>query len=58
MESAGEPGRVNISQATYDLVKDDSKFIFESRGSIEVKGIGTVPMWFADIETTNAPSAS
>jgi len=58
MESAGEPGRVNISHATHDLVKDDPKFIFDSRGSIEVKGIGTVPMWFADIETRNAPSAS
>lgn len=58
MESAGQPARVNISQATYDLVKSQPEFAFASRGSIEVKGIGSMPMWFVDAKTINAPSAS
>ena len=40
MESNGEVGRVNISEDTYKLLKDDPQFIFESRGKIEVKGKG------------------
>jgi len=54
MESAGEIGKVNISQATYELLKrDDSTslsvsadFVFESRGMIEVKGKGQIEMYF------------
>ncbi len=55
MESAGEAGRVNISQATYELVKDDAQFSFDSRGSIDAKGIGPVQMWFVNAKPTNAP---
>jgi class 3 adenylate cyclase len=46
MESAGEVGKVNVSQATYELLKDDSDFTFESRGKIEAKGKGKIEMWF------------
>ena len=54
MESAGEIGKVNISQATYELLKrDDSTslsvsadFVFESRGMIEAKGKGQIEMYF------------
>jgi len=48
MESNGEIGRVNISQYTYDLIKNDSRFSFESRGKIMVKGKGEMNMWFVN----------
>ena len=48
MESNGEIGKVNISQATYELLKNDPDFSFESRGKIEVKGKGEMEMWFAE----------
>ena len=41
-----EAGKVNISQATYKLLKEDSEFEFVSRGKIEVKGKGELQMWF------------
>jgi ligand-binding sensor domain-containing protein/class 3 adenylate cyclase len=44
MESSGEVGRVNISEATYQLVKDH--FHCEYRGEIEAKGKGRMGMWF------------
>jgi len=50
MESAGEVGKVNISQATYDLLKDDPDFTFESRGKIEVKGKGEMEMLFVSLK--------
>ena len=46
MESMGEIERVNISQATYLIIKDNPFFQFESRGKIAVKGKGEVEMWF------------
>jgi class 3 adenylate cyclase/lipopolysaccharide biosynthesis regulator YciM len=46
METSGEVGKVNISQATYELLKDDSIFTFESRGKIEAKGKGEIEMYF------------
>lgn len=48
MESNGEIGKVNISQATYELLKDDAQFVFEHRGKVEAKGKGEVDMWFVD----------
>ncbi|MCZ4409842.1 response regulator [Cryomorphaceae bacterium 1068] len=45
MESSGEIGEVNISRTTYDLVKDNLNFHFESRGKLEVKGKGLMEMW-------------
>ena len=38
MESHGIPGRIQVSQRTYLLLRDD--FLFEQRGRIEVKGMG------------------
>lgn len=40
MESHGLPGRVQVTESTYDLIKH--KFTMEERGSIEVKGMGAV----------------
>ncbi len=46
LESAGEVGRVNISQATYELIKNNPKLVFESRGKIAAKGKGAIDMYF------------
>ena len=45
----GEVGKVNISQATYELIKDDPQFVFEHRGKISAKGKGEVDMWFVSL---------
>lgn len=44
MESSGAVGKVNISESTYELVKD--KFNCEYRGEIEAKGKGKIKMYF------------
>jgi adenylate cyclase len=46
MESSGEVGKVNISQTTYDLVKD--KFNCVHRGKIKAKGKGEIDMYFVE----------
>ncbi len=38
MESSGEPGKIQVTTATYELLKD--KYIFAERGVIAVKGRG------------------
>ena len=48
MESSGEIGKVNISEKTYALLKDDPEFTFESRGKIDVKGKGEMEMYFVE----------
>jgi len=44
LESSGQVGRVNISAATYELVKEE--FTCEYRGEIVVKGKGKLGMYF------------
>lgn len=46
MESHGMVDHINISQSTFDLIKDDSDFSFEKRGEINVKGKGMQSMYF------------
>ncbi len=46
MESSGEPGMVNISGATYNLVKD--AFNCNHRGKIEAKNKGEIDMYFVE----------
>ena len=52
MESKGEVGKVNISKATCELLKDDKIFTFETRGKIEAKGKGKIEMYFVERATT------
>ena len=49
MESSGEVGCVNISEATYSLIKDEPMFQFRSRGKIQVKGKGEMGMYFVSL---------
>jgi adenylate cyclase len=44
MESTGEPGKIQISEATHTLLKD--KFVCEPRGELEIKGKGKMKTWF------------
>ena len=48
MESNGEPGKVNISSATYDLIKD--YYECSHRGKISAKNIGEIDMYFIEYE--------
>ena len=48
MESNGEPGRVNISATTYELIKDE--FACSYRGKIYAKNVGEVDMYFVESE--------
>ncbi len=49
MEEHGAPGKVNISQATYDIVK--GRFYCEYRGEIQAKNKGEMAMYFVEPET-------
>jgi len=44
MESTGEPGKINISGPTFQLVKDDIEYDY--RGKIHAKGKGEIEMYF------------
>jgi len=44
MESKSEPGRINLSETTYQEIKDD--FCCSYRGEIEVKNRGHLKMYF------------
>jgi len=46
MESSGEVGQVNISEATYELVKNEPGLTFTPRGKVQAKGKGEMEMYF------------
>jgi len=52
MESHGTPGRIQLTEATYQLIGD--RFECEARGTIEVKGKGALPTWYLVRERVQA----
>jgi adenylate cyclase len=46
MEANGEPGKVNVSQAVYEIIKDHYTCI--PRGKISAKNIGEIDMYFIE----------
>ncbi|MBP0001821.1 MAG: PAS domain-containing protein [Cyanobacteria bacterium SID2] len=47
MESSGEPGKIQVTAMTYELLKE--KYIFEERGVIAIKGKGNMKTyWLID----------
>ena len=46
MESNGEPGRVNISSTTYELIKEEYTCTY--RGKIHAKNVGEIDMYFVE----------
>jgi class 3 adenylate cyclase len=51
MEQHSTPGRINVSEATYQLIKH--RYNCTYRGEVEVKGKGRIKMYF--IETGQDP---
>lgn len=47
MEQNSEPGKINISQTTYELVQD--KFTCTYRGELEAKNKGKLKMYFVEV---------
>jgi adenylate cyclase len=48
MESHGVPGKIQITEATHELLEDS--FICHSRGTVEIKGKGLMETWFVEAE--------
>jgi adenylate cyclase len=44
MESHGQEGTIQITRATYELVKDD--YVCEPQGTVNVKGKGEMEVWY------------
>ena len=44
MQTHGTPGRIQVTRATYELLKDE--FVLEPRGMIEVRGKGEMETWY------------
>ncbi|MEO8068592.1 MAG: adenylate/guanylate cyclase domain-containing protein [Flavobacteriales bacterium] len=59
MESSGEVGQVNISEATYALVREQASglFDFTPRGKVQAKGKGEMEMYFVDQAGTQLDTA-
>jgi guanylate cyclase len=51
MESQGTPGQIQITRATYELLKD--QFVCRRRGTIQVKGKGEMETWFLVASSSN-----
>ncbi|MHA6248227.1 adenylate/guanylate cyclase domain-containing protein [Pontibacter sp. CAU 1760] len=50
MESCGEEGKVNISGATYEIIKDDFQCTY--RGRVDAKNKGEIDMYFVEGEVS------
>jgi adenylate cyclase len=44
METHGTPGRIQVTRATYELLRDE--FVLEPRGTVPIKGKGDVETWY------------
>ncbi len=51
MESNGEPGRVNISAKTYEIIKEEYTCTY--RGKIHAKNVGDIDMYFVETNQLN-----
>jgi class 3 adenylate cyclase len=56
MESHGEPGRIQVTEATYNLLKE--QYEFESRGKLEIKGKGPMSTYFVPVRSANLAGVS
>ena len=56
MQSQGTPGRIQITRATYELLKDE--FECEPRGTVSVKGKGEMETWYLVGPRPGRPASS
>lgn len=56
MESNGKEGSIQITEATYDLIKEE--FICEPQGTIHVKGKGEMDVWHVLGENADSTAAA
>jgi len=56
MESHGAPGQIQLTRATYELLKDD--FVCEPRGRLDIKGKGAMETWYLVAAKGSANAAS
>ena len=54
MESHGTPGEIQITRATYELLKDE--FVCRPRGTILVKGKGEMETWYLEGARPDRPA--
>jgi adenylate cyclase len=54
MESQGVPGRTQLTESTYERIRD--RFSCEARGTLNVKGRGAVAVWLLVGESAGEPS--
>ena len=54
MQSTGVPGEINISESTFELIRNFEDYDFESRGMVDTKGKGGMKMYLVrrKIKTT------
>jgi adenylate cyclase len=60
MEANGTPGEIQITRATYELLKDE--FVCEERGTVQIKGKGQMEAWYlvgprSDVEREPQPAS-
>merc|ERR1711977_769257 len=56
MESTGLPGRMQISEDTYELVREGSESQWEQRGLVEVKGKGKMKTYITTLSKASTGS--
>ncbi|MGN6291678.1 MAG: adenylate/guanylate cyclase domain-containing protein [Chitinophagaceae bacterium] len=56
MESSGVPGQVNISETTYEKIRD--RFVCNYRGKVYAKNVGEIDMYLVDHETGHLESTT
>jgi len=49
MESSGIPGKIQVTESTYNLIREN--FICEERGVIDIKGKGNLRTYFIEGRT-------
>jgi class 3 adenylate cyclase len=55
MESHGVPGKVHVTRATQELLKDDFECV--KRGEVPIKGKGNMETWFVVGARNQPPQA-
>ncbi|MDA1353882.1 MAG: HAMP domain-containing protein [bacterium] len=58
MESSGEPGKIQLSEATRQLLLKNPRYLMTARGEIDIKGKGKMPtFWLDDVTPEKKPDA-